>query len=100
MTVRKLLQYLLSRTVHHGKKIVHHTKNLGHHVTRIVRKSHTLMLTHRHHFLTMTHIFLLLGLFMFYHLTGLMFAQEADAPVSVEIATEAVAVPIEAPVEG
>ena len=98
MILKKLLQYIRSRAVHHGQRIVHHAKNLGHHAKRIVRYSKSLMHQHRHHFLTMTHIFLLLGLFMFYHFTGVMFAQEADVTPPVEITTETVVAPIETPV--
>lgn len=87
MVVHKLLEYIRSRAFHHGKKIVYHAKNLHHHAKRIVHHSHDLMHMHRFHFLTYAHILLLLALFGFYHLNGIMFADEANIPVAIETVT-------------
>lgn len=73
--LKELLRHIHSRAVHHAKRIAHYSRGLVH--------------QRRQHFLTMTHIFLLLGLFMFYHISGLMFADEEISITPVETVIEA-----------
>jgi len=100
MRLRKALQNIHSKAIHHGKKAIHHVRHLHHHVARFVDNSHRLMHQHRHHFLATAHILLLLGLFMFYHITGVMFANEETVVPPTEVAADiSIDAPVEAPSE-